>query len=370
MATIKDVAEKACVSIATVSRILNKKGKYSEETESRVHKAAEELGYTPNLTAKSLKTGLTGTIGIAIKEYFLLHYPVLLHKAIKVLTQQNYSVEIILNAKMKDCVNLLNRGQFDGLLIACIDNDEHALRSLIKSRRNFVFLGGSIEREDVNMIEIDYFQGGYIATQHLINLGHDNILFIEDNENLFFTQEIKRGYLFALDESGIQYKENLIVYGDHTYSEPGEFTGYNSVRRLISKRQPAKQVAFTKPFRSLEDKANRNNHQQSGWLRNGREADFSAVLTTDDKIAYGALKALKDGGLRVPADKSIIGFGNLSSSEYLSPPLTTVEIPLSQMGELGAEILVNNIKRRDSIIKRVKLKIRLAQRETLSKRLT
>jgi DNA-binding LacI/PurR family transcriptional regulator len=331
MATIKDVAARASVSIATVSRIINQKGKYTKETETLVLKAAEELGYIPNLTAKSLKTGLTGTIAIVIHEFFLINYPVLLATAIAVLQREDYNAQIIANADLGDCIRLLHTGKFDGLLIVGIKNEEHALRNLIGSGSNFVVLGEGIEREDVNVVEIDYFQGGYVATQHLINFGHENILFIEDNEDLSFTQEIKRGYLFALDENGIQYKEQLLVRcGGMT----GELNGYSTIKDVV------------------------------------RETDFSAVLTTDDRIAYGSLKALKEEGYTVPKDRSIIGFGDLSCSAYIDPPITSVEIPFSQTGELGAEILVNNIKRKDSIVKRVKLQVRLVPRKTHSKKLT
>ncbi len=334
MPTIKDVAAKASVSIATVSRILNKKGKYTAETEDAVKRAAQELGYIPNLTAKSLKTGLTGTIAMIVNEFFLLNYPSLVHTAIKILSQQKYGVEVVVNADMGDCLHFLQEGKFDGLLIIGIKNDDNLLKQLIDTDRNFVFMGGGIEREDVNLVEIDYFQGGYLATQTLINHAHKQILFIEDTAQLYFTQEIKRGYLFALDENGIQYLESLIVPGFINRVETDELFGYNSVKRLL------------------------------------KEEEFSAILTTDDKLAYGALRALKEQNFRVPEDISLIGFGNLSMSGNFSPPLTTVEIPITQMGELGAEILVNNIKRKDRIVKRVKLKINLIYRESISKRLT
>lgn len=333
MATIKDVAKIAGVSIATVSRILNKKGNYTGETEKKVLRIAGDLGYTANLTAKSLKTGLTGTIGIVINKFHLLHYPLLLTTVVNVLSKQGFTLEIILNARLGECARLLNGGRFDGLLITDIDSDGGALRSLIETGGDFVFLGGDINREDVNLVEIDYFQGGYLAAKRLLSLGHTEILFIEDNEDLFYTREIKRGYLLALDENGIQYQEPLIIRGGTGVPISREMIGFNAVKNVIG------------------------------------EADFSAILTTDDKIAYGAMRASREESLQTPANISIIGFGNMSTSEYLYPQLTTIEIPVSQMGELGAEILINNIKRKDNIVKRVKLKIQLVERESLAKKI-
>ena len=246
------------------------------------------------------------------------------------LHSHNFSLEIILDSNLSDCSRLLSEGKFDGLLITDANVEPGGLRELIERAGDLVFLGGDIEREDVNLVEIDYFQGGYLATNQLISLGHTDILLVEDNTSQFFTQEIKRGYLFSLDENGIQYKEPLIVRGESPKAAVRETIGFTAVKQSF------------------------------------REVSFSAVLTTDDKIAYGALKAIREEGLRVPEDVSVIGFGNMSPSEYIVPRLSTIEIPISQMGELGAEILLNNITRKDRIIKRVKLKIQMIDRKSMS----
>jgi len=334
MVTIRDVAKKTGVSIATVSRILNKKGNYTEATENIVYKAVKELGYAVNLTAKSLKTGLTFTIGIAINDFYLLHYPELIKTTIKVLNSHDFSSEIILNKNLNACINLLKNSKLDGLLIIDPGKDEVPLKRLIEISKNFVIFNGDIAREDVNLVEIDYFQGGYEATKYLLSLKHKDILFIEDNISTNISKEIKRGYLYALDENGIQFKEQLLISGNFSDLNPSESIGYDIVNRMV------KNIVFT------------------------------AIITTEDRIAYGAIKAIKDNGLRIPEDISVIGFGDLASSKYFPPPLTTVKTPISEMGELGTEILVNNIRRKDNIIKRVKLKVNLIKRNTTTKRLT
>jgi LacI family transcriptional regulator len=328
MITIKDIAMTSGYSIATVSRILNKKGNYSKETEKKVLEIAKKLGYIANLTARSLKTGLTRTIGIVLNEFYLSQYPSLISSVFNVLHANNFSLEVLLNTSLRECSRLLGEGKLDGLLITDIMVEPEVLRELMERAGDLVFLGGDIEREDVNLVEIDYFQGGYLATNQLISLGHSDILFIEDDESLFFTQEIKRGYLFSLDENGIQYKEPLIIQSHNGDSR--ELSGFNAVKHLFM------------------------------------DINYSAVLATDDKIAYGVLKAAREKGIKTPENLSVIGFGNMSPSEYTVPRLSTVEIPISQMGELGAEILLNNIIRKDRIVKRVKLKIQLIERESLS----
>jgi LacI family transcriptional regulator len=334
MATIRDVAQKASVSIATVSRVLNRKGTYTKETEEIVRKSALELGYSPNLYAKGLKTGRTGTIAVVMHCYMLLGFPYLLHSIFRVVNAQNYGVEVIAVETYDDCTELIQSGKYDGLLIFGVKGNSGALGTLVKTGGNFVILGESIEREDVNLVETDYFQGGYVATRHLIHQGHTQILFIQNTTIPFITREVLRGYLFAHDENGIQYSEELIFQTMEKISETEEELGFSTIKTTL------------------------------------HHMPYSAVLTTDDRIAYGAIKALKDEGLEVPGDVSVVGYGNHSSSGFVSPPLTTVELPVVQMGELGAEILINNIRRRDSIVKRVKLKVQLIKRGSHAKRLT
>lgn len=329
MATIKDVAAKAGVSIATVSRVLNHTGTCTQETEKKVLRAVEELGYRINLTAKSLKTGHTSIIGIALSESCLLETPVIIRSIVRVLQQQDFAVEIILDAPIEKCVTLMKEGRLDGLLLFDMQRDEASLKRLIKTERSFVFLGGDSDREDVNLVEIDFFGGGYAATKYLISRGHREILFAEDNRQLPYAQEIKRGYLFALDENGIPYSEELLKGGSGS-SLNKERIGYDAL----------------------------------GSIDTSTKA--SAVLMTNDRIAQGALSAARDRGIGVPDKLSVIGFGDLPQSDFCLPGLTSVKVPYAQQGELGAEILVNNIRRGDSIVKRVTLQTQLMERHTVA----
>jgi LacI family transcriptional regulator len=328
MATIRDVAEKAGVSIATVSRVLNKKGSCSAQTEKRVYQTVRELGYAVNLTAKRLKTGRTGNIGITVKPFHFLYWPGILETAMVIFHSQRFTTEVLLNTDLDECRKRFRESRFDGLLLIEPERNDRALREFIDMNYNFVLLGGETDREDVNLVEIDYFQGGYDATKKLLSLGHRDILFIEDNPQLYFTQEIKRGFQLALDENGIQYREDLLVPGESNAIHERELFGF---------------------------------HRAAEYLKS---ASFSAILATDDRIASGIMKASREAGVRIPADLSIVGFGDMSNAPFLMPPLTTIHTPAAQMGELGAEILVNNIKRNDSVVKRVKLRTQLILRES------
>lgn len=326
MATIRDVAAKAGVSIATVSRVLNHSGTCTAETEKRVQQAVEELGYRINLTAKSLKTGHTSIIGIALSEARLLETPVIISSILTVLQSQGFAVEVILDASLNACVSLMKEGRLDGLLLVDMQRDEASLKRLMKMECRFVLIGGDTAREDVNLVQIDFFGGSYTATKHLISRGHRQILFSEDNTHLPYTQEIKRGYLFALDENGIPYSEELLMreFGGNLSKER---IGYDSLNCINMKA--------------------------------------TAALMTNDRIAQGALSAARQRGVAVPDELSIIGFGDHSQSGFSMPRLTSVKVPYTQQGELGAEILVNNIRRGDSIVKRVTLQTQLIERHTV-----
>jgi LacI family transcriptional regulator len=327
MSTIKDVAARAGVSIATVSRVLNRTGNITPATRDKVIQAVKELGYRINLTAKSLKTGKTSFIGIVLSSASMTDRPAGILSALTVLRQQGFAVEIIVDASLESCVPLMKEGRLDGLLLVDMPGDDSAMKRLVEMKIPFVLLDGDTDREDVNLVQIDYFGGGYTATKHLVSRGHRDILFAEDSPHLPYTQELKRGYLFALDENGIPYSELLLKPGEEGLSK--ERMGYDALRSVADTGQA------------------------------------SALLMTDDRIAQGALSAARDRGIEVPDGLSVIGFGDTPYSAFSHPGLTSVKLPYTQQGELGAEILVNNIRREDSIVKRVTLQTQLIQRHSV-----
>jgi DNA-binding LacI/PurR family transcriptional regulator len=344
MATIKDVAARAGVSIATVSRVLNRTGTITAQTREKVLQAVEELGYRINLTAKSLKTGKTAIIGIVISGAQFMETPSVVHSALVELQAHHFAVEVILDASLQSCVTLMKEGRLDGLLLVDLQRDDAALKGLIQMESPFVLLGGDTAREDVNLVAIDFFGGGYGATKHLISQGHRDILFTEDNPLLPYTQEIKRGYLFALDENGIPYSEDLLR-GEAGHRSDKERIGYNSLKILNGDSE---------------------NTTSPGGAKVSSAPCASAMLLTHDRIAHGALSAAGERGIAVPEELSVVGFGNHPYSSYLQPQLSSVKVPYTQQGELGAEILVNNILRQDSIVKRVTLQTQLIQRHTVA----
>jgi LacI family transcriptional regulator len=330
MPTIRDVARLAGVSTATVSRILNGRGKYTVETERKVRKAVDALGFSINRRARGLKTGASGAIGFLIGEGTLLAYPEVLNGALKQVQSAGYDMEILLDRSFHDCLRMMSEGRHDGMLFAESLRDNRMLSEFLGTGRPFVLLGGDTERDDVNLVEIDFFQGGYTATLELIGMGHTRILFLSDGG--FGVDEILRGYLFALDENGIQYREDLLLTGP--LDEPGGYVECGQ-RRVL-------------PFL--------------------REGSCTAVLATDDRLAAGGLRAARAAGLGVPGGFSLIGFGDRECARACDPPLTSVSVPAGELGEIGAEFLLSDLNRKDSSIKRMKLNTRMVRRGSVDSR--
>ncbi|RKX95438.1 MAG: hypothetical protein DRP84_04170 [Spirochaetes bacterium] len=332
MATIKDVAKKANVSIATVSRVINARGKYSKEVEERVLDAAKSLNYTINFRAKGLKTGKTGVIAISIPDYYKIHYPEILTTIVPHLSSKDFHVDLLVNIRLQKIYNYIKEGRYDGLIIISPEQDDRAIHNIIKEKIPTIFAYKEIEREDVSTVSIDFFQAGYLATKHLIRSGHKSIVFVGLDYESYASNEIERGYLFAHDEYGIQYREENILKFDR--SEP--FNLYmRSLKELIKK-----------------------------------SLSFSAVLTTDHLNAYIILKLLYVLGLKIPDDVSVVACGERSKLRYTIPDLTTVILPIEQTAILSSEILVNALLNNDNVVKRIKLMVQISEGKSVLKRLT
>ena len=332
MATIKEVAKKANVSIATVSRVLNKSGKYSKETKDRVLEAAKSLNYTINIGARGLKTGKTQLIAISIPEYYLLQYPEILANMIPYLSSNGFHIDLLINTKLINLHKYIKEGRYDGVIIINPEQDDKAIHNIVEENIPCIFAYKEMDREDVNTISIDFFQAGYVGTKHLIKAGHKNIIFVGRNESSFASKEIERGYLFAHDEYGIQYKEENILRFSHKDA-------------LDSYRTPFEELI-------------KNNNPST------------AILTMDHYNTYIILKLINDMGLKIPLDISVVACGEINKLIYTLPELTMVTLPIEQTARLSSEILLNAILNNDRVVKRVKLMVQMMEGKSVLKRLT
>jgi DNA-binding LacI/PurR family transcriptional regulator len=302
--TIRDVAKKAGVGVATVSRVINNSDLVSPGTRGIVLQAITELNYAPNPTARRLSLGRTFTIGV-ISPFFTRYSYIERLRAIEhVVSNSGYDI-VVFNVESVERRDRYFRevprpDRVDGVIIISLSPSEDHVASF-RAGNVPVVLVDTVHPRLTSVCE-DSVHGGSVATQHLINLGHRRIAFIGDVfENPYgFTSMRYRhiGYAEALRASGIAPDENLLMLGEHG-------------------REQAREMA-----RALLSGSNRP----------------TAIVAASDTQAMGALMAARELNLRVPEDLSVIGYDDIEVAEYLG--LTTMRQSLYESGKLGVELLM------------------------------
>jgi len=305
--SLKDVAASVKLSPTTVSVVLN----YSpladsipQETKDRIFEAARNLNYRPNYIARSLRNQRTHTIGVLIPEMSEGYSAAVLSGVEEKLLQEGYFYFVASHHHREDLIE--RNTQFlvarcvEGIL--AIDTPIHH-----QSFLPIVSISGHDHVRGVTNIVLNHEKAAHLAIEHLHRLGHRKIAVIKGQDFSSDTEVRSGTILEAARQFGVEIKENWItqLIGD----DPSPETGYLAAKNLLT---------------------------------NGA-ADFTAVLAFNDISAIGAIRALREQGLSVPEDVSIIGFDDITAAEFHNPALTTIRQPLKKMGNLGAEYLLLNI---------------------------
>lgn len=315
MVTIKDIAEKAQTSIATVSRVMNDLGGYSEETREKVLKVAEEIGYESNAVARSLIVKKTQTIGIVFPNISSLLTYEFLNGIEEIAYKKGYSVIVTYTysqpERMMKSLKTLNEKRVDGIIFTSDEVREEYLDYLKKLDIPTVFLSTKSDNTDIPFVKVNDYKAAYDATQFLINKGHNRIGMIAGNPNDKIAG-IPRidGYMQALKDANIEADDNLIKYGYNFNFEDGK-----------------------KAFKELIE----------------TDKNLTAIFVASDEMAAGALSTALAMGIKVPEDLSIIGFDDTMISELVYPPLTTLSQPLMQMGSEAVTLLLKIINKENDI---------------------
>jgi LacI family transcriptional regulator len=302
--TLLEVARVAGVSASTVSRILNGTAKVAPGKREAVEQAIAQLNFKPNLFARSLKTGITMTVGVLTQSIESQYYSRAL-KGIEVGLQESGHSSIIVSGHWQADTDLaslkvLIARRVDGLIIltGCVDD-----AAVLEVARNqpVVITERSLQGPNVCSIKLDQRRGGYLATQHLLKLGHTRIAHIAGVQHRPDAEERYQGYLQAHQEAGLTVDPALVVQGDFT-----DQGGRRALHHLLAAGGP-----------------------------------FTAVFCCNDESAMGARLALFEKGIQVPQDISLVGFDDLPISSYMTPPLTTVRQPVFEVGLYAAHKLLN-----------------------------
>ena len=316
MPTIKEVSKHANVSVATVSRVLNGNKWVSEATKSKVLAAMEELGYRPNSFAKALATNRSNTIGMIVGE-LCGFYGDMMHAAESQVRARGKHLIITSGHDTaeteKDAINFLMERQVDALLLH-VDalTDDDLIKLMESTDIPVILINRFVPEMAEHCISLDNEMGGYLATQHLIELGHKAIACITGP--LFKADARARltGYRLALEQAGLIFNEALVIESD--FKENGGQAAVDKLRR--------------------------------------RDQPFTAVVAQNDHMAIGAMNALKQLGIEIGADVSVVGYDNMIMSRYTAPSLTTVNIPVAQFGQQAAELALNRIEAKDQPVTR------------------
>jgi LacI family transcriptional regulator len=318
--TIYDVARAAGVGVGTVSRVLNNSTRVSPETQQKVLSAIRALGFRRSKVARQLSTGIQHrNIGVILP--FITHpsFVERLRGVQLALQDQDNDFNLVLynvtepGRFHEQLVAIVEQAAVDGLLIATLNVSDEQRALLVEAGIPFVTLSDGCTGQ-LNCISPDNIRGGYMATQHLLELGHRRIAYVGDefpNIYGFPTSELRyRGYLAALEEYGVPFRSEYVCLGPH-----GEDTAHRLTETLLALPEPP-----------------------------------TAIFAMSDIQAVGCILAIRGAGLRVPADISVIGFDDVQLSRYIG--LTTIRQHLEQSGYLGLQLLLNMLSTPDNVVPR------------------
>lgn len=328
--TLKEVAEALGVSTMTVSRAMNNSDKISQKTKEVVRRKAKEMGYTPNQIAKSLISQKTNTIGVVIPEIHHMFFSQVVSGIESVMFENKYQLFLTNSSEQfsreKDAIEALQSRRVDGLLISCAEdsNDIHFYKSLVHSGTKVVFFDRCIENIGASCVSVKDRMGAQEATQHLIDQGYRRIAHLAGTSNQAISRERQLGYEDALLVNGLEAFMCVKVCGF------AEQAGYQAMKELLE-----------------ED-----------------DLPLDAVFTVNDPVAFGAIKAIREKGLRIPEDIALIGFSDDIRAELMPTPLSTVSQPAFQIGKRAAEKLIRAIEHSDEPVESIYMNTQLIIRES------
>lgn len=326
---IKEVAKKAGVSVATVSRVLNHPDSVAPATKERILQVINEVEYTPNWFARGLNFNKTNTIALLIPNILNPSYMEIAKGVEDVAHQKGYTT-LLCNGenaleKEREYIDSLIKRRVDGIVLVSSLLENKDVEAIKKQGTPVVLIGENRDVSEVPIVRIDCQNAAYKAVRHLLDIGYKDIAIIHgrtpEKENL---RKIE-GYRQALSEEGILEVNEFIIQAENIVEG-----GYLAAKKLVE---------LTKRPR--------------------------AIFASSDLIAFGAMDAMKDYGLCVPDDIAIVGFDNIKMSNLIEPKLTTVEKPLHKMGVVGARLLFDTMENKEvegadnrEILLQSKLKIR------------
>jgi len=305
--TIYQVAERAGVSLSTVSRVLNGKASVNKVLKERVEKAVKELNYRPNSVARSLANNRTDSVGVLVPELNAPFFGDLMQAVESTLRAADKHVIISVGRNCleteKDAVEFLISRNCDALIMHAEALSDEYLLELNQSKLPVALVNRQVEGLPEACTSLDNEKGGYLATRHLLELGHKDIAYISGPTDKCDASLRLEGHKRALSEAGLPINPQLIFNGDYS-----EEDGKIGLLELMA-----------------------------------RDVPFTALVCANDWMASGAISCARDLGMSLPHDLSVVGFDDVVFAHHVFPRLTTVSNPIAEMAEMSAKYILNKV---------------------------
>lgn len=308
--TIRDVARRAGVSISTVSRVLNDTCAVNEQKRQQVLEAAQVLGYSPNPAARSLLGKRTGGLGVLLPFVGAEFFSDFLTGLDEAAQASDFFLMISTSHRHADefqaAMHAMEK-RVDGMIVMAPDLNGEA-KVVSRGTGPLVFVNTYVNDESFNVINFDNFGGSYELTKHLLSAGHRNIALIKGPAEARDARERVRGYEAAMADFGVEDTSALQYQGEYTQE-----AGYLATQEILNSADPPP----------------------------------SAIVCANDYCAMGAMRALNEAGKSVPNDVAVAGFDGITSGQYTQPSLTSVQVPMYDIGARAVQRLIQLIDGRD-----------------------
>ena len=313
MSTISDVAKRAGVSTMTVSRVVNSTGYTSTETRSRVEAAISELGYVPNALARQLRSKRTKTIALVVSDISNPFFTTIARGAEDVAVRHGFSVMYCntdeSEKEEEQYLLMLIERQVDGVLLVPARSSGTSFRLLQAHHMPVVVMDRRVAARNVDSVLCDSEAGAYALTRHLVDLGHRRIAVLTGRRNISTSTDRVAGCRRALEEAGLTLDDDLVRYGGFNFGKLNQADG----------------------------------HRMAGEVLAAGGERPTAIFAANNFIAFGAIRALREAGIRVPEDMSVVAFDDLPEDWVSEPFLTVAAQPAYEIGRRAATLLLDHI---------------------------
>ena len=329
MATIYEVSKLAGVSLATVSRVMNNNANVSDTTREKVTRAMTELGYRPNSIAQSLASNCSNSVGLLVSELQGPFYGPMMSGIETAFRKQDKHVIIAAGhsnqEREQQAIEFLISRNCDGLILHVEAISDDYLIELSKGKTPFVLINRYIAELSSRCIILNNIKGGYLAAKYVLEHGHKDIAYISGPLWKQDAQDRLTGHKQALAEHNISFNEKLLYQGDFM-----EDSGAMGFQHLYNS-----------------------------------ELKFTALICANDEMATGAIASARESSLALPEQLSIMGYDNVFFTRHVYPPLSTINYPINEMGQMAANWILSEVYKKNTPILQTLFEPKLVIRESI-----